>query len=238
MRVLITGGAGYVGTALLENLALRSDIDEIIIYDNLSRGNYNLFLNKQLKSDGNVTFVQGDILDTRSLKAALNTVDTVFHLAARVISPYANLDPHIYEQVNHWGTAEVVSAVEESAVDKLIYLSSTSVYGDTVGLGSEQTVPRPRTFYGTSKLRGEKHVNRLVKKGRATIIRAGNVYGFSPSMRFDAVLNRFAFEANFSKRISIQGSGMQSRAFIHVDALSRVLADLASSNVPTEMRMW
>ena len=68
---------------------------------------------------------------------------------------------------------------------------------------------------------------RLVDQGKATIIRCGNVYGYSTSMRFDAVINKFAFETNFHKRITIQGDGHQSRAFIHVDHLSRVLGNLS-----------
>ena len=74
----------------------------------------------------------------------------------------SNTDPHFYEQVNHWGTAEVVYAEEESNVEKFIYLSSTSVYGTEATLANESTLPSPQTFYGISKLRGEEHVNRLM----------------------------------------------------------------------------
>lgn len=233
MKILVIGGAGYIGTSLIESLAVSSKVAEIVIYDNLSRGNYNLYLGDKLNKRGNISFVQGDILDTRSLKKAMKGVDIVYHFAARVTTPYANLDPHIYEQVNHWGTAEVVSAIEESTVKKLIYLSSTSIYGASDRQATEDTIPNPKTFYGSSKLRAEEHVNRLIKKDRAVIIRAGNVYGFNQSMRFDAVINRFAFEANFTKKISIQGSGKQSRAFIHIDAMTKVLSELLFSKVPS-----
>lgn len=234
MRILVIGGAGYIGTSLIERLAESNKVGTIIIYDNLSRGNYNLYLGNKLNDRNNISFVQGDILDTRSLKKAMKEIDIVYHFAARVTTPYANLDPHIYEQVNHWGTAEVVAAVEESAVKKLIYLSSTSIYGASDKQANETTLPNPKTFYGTSKLRAEEHVKRLVKKNRAVIIRAGNVYGFNQSMRFDAVINRFAFEANFTKRISIQGSGKQSRAFIHIDAITKVLSELPFSKAPSD----
>ncbi len=234
MKILIIGGAGYIGTALVERLAQLSTVSKIVIYDNLSRGNYNLFLGDKLTEHIPISLIQGDILDTRSLKKAMQGIDIVYHLAARVTTPYANLDPHIYEQVNHWGTAEVVSAVEESDVKQLVYLSSTSVYGASEKQASETTPPNPKTFYGSSKLRAEKHVQRLVGKGRAVIIRAGNVYGFNQSMRFDAVINRFAFEANFSKKISIQGSGRQSRAFVHINSISQVLARLPFMELPSD----
>jgi len=209
-------------------------VSKVVVYDNLSRGNYNLFLGEKLSETSALSLVQGDILDTRSLKKAMKDIDIVYHLAARVTTPYANLDPHIYEQVNHWGTAEVVSAVEESDVKQLVYLSSTSVYGASELKANELTVPNPKTFYGTSKLRAEQHVQRLVDKGRAVTIRAGNVYGFNQSMRFDAVINRFAFEANFSKQISIQGSGKQSRAFVHIDTISYVLAAIPFKKLPSD----
>lgn len=233
MNILVIGGAGYIGTGLIERLAISDKVRNITIYDNLSRGNYNLYLGDKLNERGNISFVQGDILDTRSLKKAMKGVDIVYHFAARVTTPYANLDPHIYEQVNHWGTAEVVSAIEETEVKKLVYLSSTSIYGASDIQTTENTIPNPKTFYGTSKLRAEEHVNRLIRKDRAVIIRAGNVYGFNQSMRFDAVINRFAFEANFTKKISIQGSGKQSRAFIHIDAMTRVLSELPFAKVPS-----
>lgn len=231
MNILITGGAGYIGTGLIAALSSKNVTDKIIVYDNLSRGNYSLFLGNTWNTK--IEFIQGDILDNRSLKKAMEGTDVVYHLAAKVTTPFANLDPHIYEQINHWGTSEVVTAVEETQVKQLIYLSSTSVYGASDQLVNEQTRTNPATFYGTSKLRGEQHVSRLVDKGKAVIIRAGNVYGLSPSMRFDAVINRFAFEANFLKRISIKGSGKQSRAFIHLDKISEVLADLPFNEVPS-----
>lgn len=234
MNVLITGGAGYIGAQLVCELAKNDSIERIVIYDNLSRGNYNVFLGEKIKANAKIEFVKGDILDSRTLKKQLNgSINVVYHLAARVTTPFANLDPHIYEQVNHWGTAEVVSAVEESNVKQLIYLSSTSVYGASDQQANEDTRPNPKTFYGISKLRAEQHVNRLAEKGRAITIRAGNVYGYSPTMRFDAVINRFAFEANFLKRISIQGTGKQSRAFIHVNAISKILMDIPLSKVPS-----
>jgi len=233
MNILVIGGAGYLGTSLIESLAESDDVEKIILYDNMSRGNYNVFLGKKFKNHNRIEFVNGDILDTRSLKKAMKGVDIVYHLAARVTTPYANLDPHIYEQVNHWGTAEVVSAVEESEVKQFVYLSSTSVYGASDNRANEETPLNPKTFYGTSKLRAEQHVKRLVDKGRAVIIRAGNVYGYSQSMRFDAVINRFAFEANYLNRISIQGSGKQSRAFVHIKAITKVLKDLPKADVPS-----
>ena len=217
MKVLVTGGAGYVGTKLVKELVRLDTVDKVIVYDNLSRGNYNLFLGENIINGDKIEFTQGDILDSRLMRKTLVGIDIVYHLAAKVTTPFANTDPPFSEQINHWGTAELVYAIEESDVKKLIHLSSTSVYGSSDDIVNEDSPLNPRTFYGTAKKRGEEHVQRLVEQGRAIIIRSGNVYGYSKSMRFDAVINRFAFETNFHNRITIQGSGKQHRSFIHVN---------------------
>ena len=233
MRILITGGAGYIGTVLTKHLVNLDKVSKIIIYDNLSRKNSNLFLGDRLPNAEKVELVVGDILDLRKLKMVLADVDVVFHLAARVSTPFANIDADFHEQVNHWGTSELVSAVEESGVDKFIFTSSTSVYGASEQLINEEHHPDPKTFYGISKFRGEEHVRRLQKKRKAVILRCANVYGFSRSMRFDAVINRFMFDANFTNRIQIHGNGKQHRAFIHVNVLVKVLIGCLLNDVPS-----
>ncbi|MCX2744313.1 NAD-dependent epimerase/dehydratase family protein [Mangrovivirga sp. M17] len=231
MRILITGGAGYIGTALTSTLLEQNDVDEVIVYDNLSKQNYNFFLGHTYPNKNKLTFIQGDLLDSRSLKNALEGVDVVYHLAAKVTTPFANSDPHFFEQVNHWGTAELVYALEESDVKKLIYSGSTSVYGSSKEEVTEGTEPNPRTFYGISKMRGEEHVQRLVNKMDTYILRCGNVYGYNKSMRFDAVINRFMFEANCNGRITIHGNGKQGRAFIHIDLLTKVFKEIAFKDI-------
>jgi UDP-glucose 4-epimerase len=233
MRVVITGGAGYVGTELTKVLGNDDRIKEILIYDNLSRLNYNLFLGKRLKNFEKVNFIAGDILDSRKLQQIFKGVDVVFHLAARVTTPFANTDAHFHEQVNHWGTAEVVNAVEDSEVRKFIYTSSTSIYGSSSEFLDENSIPNAKTFYGISKLRGEDHVKRLFKKVNTYILRCGNVYGYSKSMGFDAVINKFMFDANFNNRISIHGDGKQSRSFISVRLLSDTMLKLITNDVPS-----
>jgi UDP-glucose 4-epimerase len=213
MKVLVTGGAGYIGTELVSLLIANPDVNEVIIYDNLSRPNYNFFLGLKHQQHQKVNFIKGELLDSRALKKVLKGVDVVYHLAAKVTTPFANADSHAYEQVNHWGTAELVYAVEDSEVKRFIYTSSTGVYGSSRIPAHEDTPPDPQTFYAASKLRGEQHVRRLIKSGKIEtfLMRCGNVYGYSKSMRFDAVINRFIFEANFGKMVTIQGDGKQSR---------------------------
>ncbi|MGK7392782.1 MAG: NAD-dependent epimerase/dehydratase family protein [Candidatus Cyclobacteriaceae bacterium M2_1C_046] len=233
MKILVTGGAGYIGTELVRRLVKFSEVESVTVYDNLSRGNFNFFIGDRLEGAAKVKFIQGELLDSRALKKALAEKDVVYHLAAKVTTPFANTDPHFFEQVNHWGTAELVYAVESlESVKKFIYTSSLAVYGSSTEQATEETYPNPRTFYGTSKLRGEEHIQRLSSKIDTYIIRCGNVYGYSPSIRFDAVINKFVFESHFNKLIQIHGDGKQSRGFIHIDLLSSILAQLVKSPLP------
>ncbi|MBL7843390.1 MAG: NAD-dependent epimerase/dehydratase [Cyclobacteriaceae bacterium] len=231
MNILVTGGSGYVGTELVRRLAADKAVDRIVVYDNLSRQNYNLFLGDRFSEQSKIVFAKGELLDSRNLKKSLDGIDVVYHLAARVTTPFAHSDAHLYEQINHWGTAELVYAVEASKVKKFIYTSSVGVYGSSDHALDESVSPNPKTFYAISKLRGEEHVARLKDKMDTYIFRCGNVYGYSPSMRFDAVINKFVFEANFEKRITIHGNGEQARTFIHIDLVSRALASVLSANI-------
>lgn len=233
MNVLITGGAGYIGTELIKHLSNNPVVDKIKIYDNLSRDNYALFTGHRYENHQNISFINGELLDSRKLRKALEDVDVVFHLAAKVTTPFANVDPHFFEQVNHWGTAELVYAAEECNVKHFIYSSSIGVYGSSSTEIDESTNPNPRTFYAISKFRGEEHVQRLTSKMKTHIIRCGNVYGYSRSMRFDSVINKFIFESNFSNRISIHGNGKQSRAFAHIDYVTGVFNQLVTADVPS-----
>lgn len=234
MNVLVTGGAGYIGSELVYQLAQQSDVKKVVVYDNLSRDNFNLFTSQSNKiQNSKITFEYGELLDSRKLQKTLKNIDIVFHLAGKVAPAYADIDSHIFEQVNHWGTAELVYAVENSKVKKLIHLSSTAVYGASKLPLTEDAIPNPRSFYGTSKLRGEEHVQRLSSKLNCISLRCGNVYGFSPAIGFETVINKFMFDAHFKNRISIHGNGNQARGFIHIDKVVETLIQTAKKEIPS-----
>ena len=231
MKILITGGAGYIGYSVVKQL-LR-DVDQlhsITIYDNLSRRNFSFFTEATFDHKP-VKMIQGDILDGRSLQQALEGIDCVVHLAARVTTPFADADAHSFDQVNHWGTAQLAYAIEKSNVSTVIYMSSISIYGDHQQPVDETMIPNPQSFYGRSKWDGEKQINVLNRDRKVYVLRSGNVYGYNPSYRIDAVVNRFLFQANFLGKITINGSGDQHRSFIHVDKVASAVAKVADGYV-------
>ncbi len=232
MKVLVTGGAGYIGSALIGRMAEIEQIEEIRIYDNISHGRHGIFFNYfnhfKVNPSTNISFVRGELLDRRTLKSNLKDIDAVVHLAAKVSTPFAHGDPHSFEQVNHWGTAELSYIVEESEIEHVVYLSSAAVYGASeVPLDSSAST-QPRSWYGVSKLRGEEMLTRLSSK-KIHILRCANVYGYAPSVRFDAVINRFLLQSHFEGRITLQGKGEQKRPFVHIDnVVSSIIGVLQS----------
>jgi len=234
VRVLITGGAGYIGAELTCRLARRPEVKRVSVYDNLSRSNSNLFTVGPGFTSEKVHFIEGEILDSRKLRSVLQDVDVVYHLAGSVSTPFADQSAQQFEQTNHWGTAELVYAVEESDVSRLIYASSASVYGSSQSVVSVESEPSPVSYYGNSKLRGEEHVERLSAKRHAFIARCASVYGYGRCMRFDAVINKFVFDAHFKGRVTVHGDGRQHRPFIHIDKVVSVFERLLDTDLPMQ----
>ncbi len=234
MKVLVTGGAGYVGSELVYQLSQLDQVKEILVYDNLSNRNYNLFIShSNLMRNDKVKFEKGDLLDSRKLRKAMDGADVVYHLAAKVNIAEEHQDSYAFEHTNHWGTAEVVYAAEEANVKHFIYLSSTGVYGFS-NSGEELTEGsrlNPRTHYAISKMRGEEHVLRLSDKLNVVVLRASSVYGYSPAIRFDSVINNFLFESHFNNHISIHGSGKQMRSFVHLNHVVKGMIRVVQGDV-------
>lgn len=223
MKILITGGAGYVGTELAIQLTKLPNVSEVFIYDNFSRLNYNIFTGVNFNSK--VKVVKGDILNSHKLESIMRKVDMVYHLAAKVMHNNKFEDSHSFEQVNNWGTAEVAHYAKElSNIKHFVYLSTVAVYGATTKDATIDSIPNPNTHYSKSKLRGEEHVNYLANHKEVYIIRSGNVYGYSPCVRYDSVINKFLLEAHFLNKITIHGDGSQTRPFTNINRLCNVLA--------------
>jgi len=231
---MLTGGAGYIGNELVYRLSAEPGISDILVYDNLCKGNYNLFTGLRKVPGRNVRFIQADILDSRSLKSCMAGMDVVIHLAAKVETPFADQNAHDFEQTNHWGTAEVVYTAEELGIGRLLYLSSQAVYGEGDVRDSEH--PRvPSSFYGLSKMRGEEHVLRLMDKLPVQIVRCANVYGYSKNLRFETLVNQFVFDAHFTRRVAVHGDPGHTMTHISLYRLVEVLARMVRRDLPSEV---
>ena len=224
MKVLITGGAGYIGTELCIKLNKNPKVKEIVVLDNLSRGNYNLFLHSQIKP-GKLKFLRTELLDSRSLDKVMKDIDVVYHLAAE--NRNDEKLHHLHEQINHWGTAELTYAIEESNVKQIIYVSTVAVYENS------GNVVDPKTSLGNSKRRGEQHIERLGAKIKTHIIRLGEVYGYGASLNMDGIINAYLFDSYFVGRISVQGNGKQEKSFISLNKTTNILSNLLDSDLKT-----
>ncbi|TVR85318.1 MAG: SDR family oxidoreductase [Saprospirales bacterium] len=223
MKILITGGAGYIGYQLVRQINKLDIANEIRVYDNLSRAGLPFFTGAEKVK--NLQFIRADILDTHALKNAINDIDTVVHLAAFVSQPYNHLQNLQYEQINRWGSLNLARLAREiDTIKKAIYLSSSAVYGfrEDIHAGDE---PTPNNAYGESKYQGEMYFSLLKDHCSSHIIRAGNVFGYNPCMRMDSVLNSWVFRAIVEGKFVIYGSGEQTRAFVPVEEVTKKLID-------------
>jgi UDP-glucose 4-epimerase len=220
MKVLITGGAGYIGYSLVEALEANEQVTSILVYDNLHQLKPHFFLSgsKMPKT----RFIKGDILDQFELQKALKDVDIVIHLAAYVTLPYSHYDNFKYEQTNQYGCGVLYNLLKEQPPKRLIYMSSAAVYGFSKD-SSETSIPEPTNAYGVSKYQGEKYLQLLSGQSEVYTLRCANIYGCNPVVRLDTVVNNFIFESLLYNKIKIHGNGNQMRPFI---GLKTVVAEV------------
>lgn len=242
MKVLITGGAGYVGTSLCDHLDALNAIEEITVYDSLFRNDRRFFFRDAPYQK--VKFIHGDILDTEKLRDACQGQDAVIHLAAFVDEPYHHTQHTQYDQVNAYGTLSVVRAIEQArSISKAFYLSSSAVFGFREDI-EPHSPAAPINGYGISKHMGERYFGRLQSNQRQVgIARSGQIFGVNRSMRFDSVIHAFLFEALTNGCVQVYGNGEQSRAFVLVDEVaSRLSAWLLGTHrdfeLKNEVRLW
>ncbi len=224
-KVIITGGAGFIGSHLAEELARRGY--QVTILDDLSTGKMENI--KELIKKGGVQFIQGSITNFSLLKELFQGAVYVFHQAALPSVPRSVKDPLATSEVNVTGTLNVLLAARDNKVRKVVYASSSSVYGDTPTLPKrEDMVPHPQSPYAVSKLAGE-HYCRVFQEvyGLATAcLRYFNVYGpkQSPDSQYAAVIPRFIRWASEGSPLIIFGDGEQTRDFTFI-------ADAVETNI-------
>lgn len=230
MKVLVTGGAGFIGGHLID--ALLAQNAEVRVIDNLSTG-------KRANIDrvlGKVDFIEADICDPEAIAQAVHGVELVFHEAAIPSVSRSVADPVASNQANVGGTVSVLNAARLAGVRKVVYAASSSAYGDTPTLPKVETMtPRPMSPYAISKLAGEQYVSVFGKLyGFETVsLRYFNVFGprQDPKSEYAAVIPRFVTTILGGGRPIIFGDGEQTRDFCFID--NTVSANLLAAKATT-----
>ncbi len=233
MRLLVTGGAGFIGRALANRLAREGH--EVWVIDDLSVGD-------ETTLDAAVLFTRGDVSDVPKLWTLLQGVDCVFHLAARVSVPQSALYPREYSAVNVGGTVSVMEAMRDAGVGRVVLASSGAVYGEQpVQPVHEALLPHPDSPYAVSKLAAEHYVHTIgALWGIETVcLRIFNAYG--PGQQLPAshwpILPRFLSQTLGGGSVVIYGDGKQTRDYVFLDDVVDALVSAATADDVSSLTM-
>lgn len=210
MKILVTGGAGYVGTSLIPQLLDKGH--EVRVLDNLMYGGDQLL---PFFRNPNFEFQKGDVRNLEDVRAATKGVDTIIHLAAIVGYPGCRKDPILAEEVNVGGTKNVISASSRGQL--ILYGSTGSNYGSVEEVCTEETPLNPLSLYGQTKTLAE----RMLLEERPTIAyRFATAFGVSPRLRLDLLINDFTYKAVTEQYLVVYEKHFM-RTFIHVYDMGR-----------------
>ncbi len=220
MNLLVTGGAGYLGSVLIPKLLVRGHQVRI-----LDIGYFGLEHLRAMRSPG--TIIRRDIRNVLAEPAALENllrgVDAVIHLAAISNDPSADLHPRLIQEVNFEATRDLALACRLRGI-RLVVSSSCSVYGAAPEQADENSPTHPLTLYARSKLESDNFLLGIANRDwRPVILRSGTLYGLSPRMRFDLVINIFCYCSSLYNEVRIFGDGLQWRPMLHVADFARAL---------------
>ncbi len=216
MRYLVTGGAGFIGSNMVDELVRRGH--EVVVLDDLSAGKEENLAHVRQKIDLHI----GSIVDLAAVQSACKGADYVIHLAARTSVPRSVKDPLETNRVNIDGTLNVLVAARDAKVRRFVYAASSSAYGETPTLPKIETMqPEPISPYGVTKYVGELYAQvfgRVYGLENASV-RYFNVFGprQDPTSQYSGVLARFMLALLQGEQPIVYGDGEQSRDFTYID---------------------
>jgi UDP-glucose 4-epimerase len=226
MRFLVTGGAGFLGATLANQLVAEGH--DVRVIDDLSAGDSD-------RLDKEVLFTRGSVLDRPKLWTLLQDIDCVYHLAARVLVSESILYPREYNEANVGGTVSVMEAMRDAGVRRVVFTSSGAVYGEQAHQPvREDQIPNPQSPYAVSKLAAEYYVRTIgALWGIETVItRIFNAYGPGQNLppSHPPVVPRFLQQALRGGSLVIFGGGAQTRDFVYVDDVVDALMAAATAS--------
>ncbi len=217
MQVLVTGGAGFIGSHIVDALLARGYL--VTALDDLSSGKMSN-IKKQLNNP-NFRFIQGDIRNPEMVEKALTGVKAVIHEAAIVSVPLSTKDPALVEQVNVQGTLNLLKTSSKQDIERFVYASSCAVYGEQTKLPISEDAPlEPLSPYASSKLAAEQNCQTSygTEELETVCLRYFNVYGpRQVAGEYAGVMAKFSERLRKDQPPIIYGDGKQTRDFIHVD---------------------
>ena len=222
-RILVTGGAGFIGSNLAPLLIEKGY--NVTVFDNLTSGKKENL--SKIHDHPNYKFIHGDIRNKEALKEALFRIDAVVHLAALIDVTASVADPDLTHEVNVTGTLNVLQQAIKNNVKKLLFASSTAVYGDVKTLPVKENTPlHPLSPYAASKAAGEAYCQAFTKcyGVQATTLRFFNVYGpKNENSPYSGVITNFIHKAKHNQAFTVEGDGEQTRDFIYVSDIAKAL---------------
>jgi len=235
--ILVTGGAGFIGSHLVEKLAERGY--KIKILDNLSTGKITNFDSALLHNEL-VDFVEGDIRDKALVSKCLNDIDIVVHLAAQISVPFSIQNPQFNNEVNIGGTKNLLKSSVENKINKFVFISSCAVYGDTVYLPVDEKHPtNPISPYAESKFIAEQECLNLNSGHHlgSVVLRFFNVYGPKQGLNeYSGVITKFMDRIKQRLPLTIYGDGSQTRDFVYVqDIVNAIVLAVEEKDVNGEI---
>ena len=233
-KVLVIGGAGFIGGFVVSEL-LKSDVKEVIIYDNFARGKADNIVESLKDSRCTIYPLGGDVREIDILNTAMNGVDYVFHLAAMWLLHCKDF-PRTAFDVNIAGTFNVLEACVNNNIKKLIYSSSASVYGDAVEVPMTESHPfNNKNFYGATKIAGEAMATAYNDRYGLEIVglRYMNVYGPGQDQHavYSGVVPIMLNKIEAGEQPIINGDGSQAYDFIYVEDIAKSNIDALESDV-------
>ena len=218
-RVLVIGGAGYLGAALVRRLLARGDVVRVL--DLLLYGDRAMI---ELRSHPRFEFVQGDFRNIETVVRCMQDVDAVVHLGAIVGDPAGDLEPEITHEVNVVATRLIAEVARGYGVRRFLFTSTCGVYGPSQQVVDERSSTHALSLYAKSKLASEALLLAMADEGFSPVIlRLGTLYGLSYRPRFDLVVNLLTGKALREKEIVLM-DGDQWRLFLHVEDAARAIA--------------